>query len=774
MAEAKLRIRQKHDTEANWLKATTFVPLDGELIIYDIDDLHSTPRFKVGDGTKTVGNLPFLIAPADNAISPLYNYLHNIRAYRKGTYNPEGSHYISLYALSKDKTPVTNSDGILALLGDTFKYFPSGAVEDDEEIYKVDYITQDGLFYTVGSTLKVSPWSYLTVVSDAVQDYSGVWNNIGDVKLAGNNTFTGTNKFTNNTLEVDGDDGKAVVFSAESMKIYPDATGFNYTVKYPKGYTSTGDIPSIATTLDIDNCVKLTGDQIVDGSKFFTSKLRTPNGIETTFIYAWSDNNAIDVPNKRGTLFLKEDLNNFTLLISKPSDWNTNYSNYYTKNSDGWFVCNYDDTTWAANKFYSVTPAEFDVQTLNNKIKLQSFNSTVWGQCGGLELSATDGVKLYHSSNELGSSSVGVLKIQDEQFDVTAENATIQLKSGYTNIPLSFAVKDNSSTYFETGLNTLPTGEITSATYCNINAPLNVTNIHGFKQLTSQPSDWSANYDSYYDGFASFNTNATFFGRNIPLYKPTNDIALNVGQDHKISLDYVGKEGGSITVNYGLDVSTNGITVRGPISTAAGYKLELPSSAGTLAHIPTGTSQNAMMFGNGTWKEPITINENTFKSMANKSIYAPTGKGILLDTTYEYTNHGRSYCVMRYGDTEPMFVDPLFDTYSRQVFTHVAITNATATTWQIAADIRVCRTVTIGVKHSKGNLVTLTLTPSMINVSSNNILNTDIVGYGEGSTFHVKVTSIDKVTGGKIATTFSITNNSYNNLKGMWYIWLDY
>ena len=31
------RIQHKHDIEANWLKATTFIPKQGELIIYDID-----------------------------------------------------------------------------------------------------------------------------------------------------------------------------------------------------------------------------------------------------------------------------------------------------------------------------------------------------------------------------------------------------------------------------------------------------------------------------------------------------------------------------------------------------------------------------------------------------------------------------------------------------------------------------------------------------------------------------------------------------------------
>lgn len=62
MAEktAKLRIKQKHDTETNWKKATNFKPEAGELIVYDADNTHSAPRFKVGDGTKLVNALPFV------------------------------------------------------------------------------------------------------------------------------------------------------------------------------------------------------------------------------------------------------------------------------------------------------------------------------------------------------------------------------------------------------------------------------------------------------------------------------------------------------------------------------------------------------------------------------------------------------------------------------------------------------------------------------------------------------------------------------------------
>ena len=49
------RIVQKHDTKANWDKATNFVPLKGEIIVYD--DLK---KIKIGDGVTKVGSLTFI------------------------------------------------------------------------------------------------------------------------------------------------------------------------------------------------------------------------------------------------------------------------------------------------------------------------------------------------------------------------------------------------------------------------------------------------------------------------------------------------------------------------------------------------------------------------------------------------------------------------------------------------------------------------------------------------------------------------------------------
>ena len=56
----KTRVINKHDTEANWNKATSFIPKRGELIVYLPDSIYTYSRMKIGDGTTTVVNLPFI------------------------------------------------------------------------------------------------------------------------------------------------------------------------------------------------------------------------------------------------------------------------------------------------------------------------------------------------------------------------------------------------------------------------------------------------------------------------------------------------------------------------------------------------------------------------------------------------------------------------------------------------------------------------------------------------------------------------------------------
>ena len=72
------RIQQKHDTAANWANATTFIPKKGEIVIYDAEYNTSgvqtqAVRFKIGDGSRTINNLPFALIDYDNRITSLEN-----------------------------------------------------------------------------------------------------------------------------------------------------------------------------------------------------------------------------------------------------------------------------------------------------------------------------------------------------------------------------------------------------------------------------------------------------------------------------------------------------------------------------------------------------------------------------------------------------------------------------------------------------------------------------------------------------------------------------
>lgn len=70
----KSRIVHKHDTESNWLKATNFIPMKGEIIVYDVDENYNYERMKIGDGITVVSSLQFVIDTiTDNTIDDICN-----------------------------------------------------------------------------------------------------------------------------------------------------------------------------------------------------------------------------------------------------------------------------------------------------------------------------------------------------------------------------------------------------------------------------------------------------------------------------------------------------------------------------------------------------------------------------------------------------------------------------------------------------------------------------------------------------------------------------
>ena len=81
MAEKILNTRliNKHDTEVNWLKATNFIPKQGEVIVYDVDENYPYERIKVGDGVCNVNELPFTVVQSDLSVNDETNpaYIKN-------------------------------------------------------------------------------------------------------------------------------------------------------------------------------------------------------------------------------------------------------------------------------------------------------------------------------------------------------------------------------------------------------------------------------------------------------------------------------------------------------------------------------------------------------------------------------------------------------------------------------------------------------------------------------------------------------------------------
>ena len=54
-----VRYQHKHETEENWQKAINFIPLQAEIIVYDVDSIHKQARLKIGDGKTLINDLPF-------------------------------------------------------------------------------------------------------------------------------------------------------------------------------------------------------------------------------------------------------------------------------------------------------------------------------------------------------------------------------------------------------------------------------------------------------------------------------------------------------------------------------------------------------------------------------------------------------------------------------------------------------------------------------------------------------------------------------------------
>ena len=145
-AEKKItsRIQQKHDVAANWAKATNFIPKKGEIIIYDAEyDSNGSEtqavRFKIGDGTRTVNNLPFAVIDYNSRITALESKpgldkvgtVTSVKA--NGTnFNPDSTGKVDLGNLGGGSGPLTFADVVVMTEAEFSEAYLAGTLQDDK------------------------------------------------------------------------------------------------------------------------------------------------------------------------------------------------------------------------------------------------------------------------------------------------------------------------------------------------------------------------------------------------------------------------------------------------------------------------------------------------------------------------------------------------------------------------------------------------------------------------------------------------------------------
>lgn len=168
----KVRHVQKHDVEANWLKATGFTPLAGEIVIYEEDELHSFKRVKIGDGKTNINDLPFTQNPVNYNSSNLlanispndvnFEYSTQSNGWKMHLSNPGGGSGTLYINESKLNDFLTYSD--------VFSMNPDGG-PCTINIQKINADSEAGEFDFINPQLK-TVWDYNALDGE---NYSGTW-----------------------------------------------------------------------------------------------------------------------------------------------------------------------------------------------------------------------------------------------------------------------------------------------------------------------------------------------------------------------------------------------------------------------------------------------------------------------------------------------------------------------------------------------------------------------------------------------------------------------
>lgn len=295
------RIQQKHDVAANWAKATNFIPKKGEIIIYDAEynasgEETQPVRFKIGDGSKTVNNLPFAVIDYGSDIETLEQEVaDNSTAIGKiqGAFETNGT-TVKKATSAGTADKVANGLTIADATFDGSKALEIGAASGHIEITGGSAASPNHV--SIGLKLgNLMPSTYNKVTVDGYGIVTG-GENVDYLT-----SHQGIKKLnTNNTTAQDANASEAIAGSG-TINLHKVAKTGNYNDLLNKP-----TIPSIPT-----NYVTTDTDQDINGLKSFTQLQASDIKIgDSNRIYGASDSPVVDqfLPAKSGTFAMTSDI----------------------------------------------------------------------------------------------------------------------------------------------------------------------------------------------------------------------------------------------------------------------------------------------------------------------------------------------------------------------------------------------------------------------------------------------------------------------------------
>lgn len=320
----KGRIQNKHDTEANWSVAANFKPLAGELIIYDKDNAHSTPRFKVGDGSTLVSDLPFVNGSMefDTDGFSYEDYGGNVGFFSPMNIILSDSEYKASYGITsigyknistdveynlnfptKSGTFAVTSDIDVTAAGNntfsggnTFSGTNNFTGTGNRFTKRTDFV--GGITTTGTNDFSVQELYYISLPkkTGTIALTSDIPSSSDFATLSGTNTFTGTNTFKTETsgslyrtlidqngISVGGGPATSgilidVTYGLDNIKRLYSGTTYTYTFPNKNGMFATmDDIPAVASLAKLAQDNTFTGNNTFTGD--FSRKTQDSSGV---------------------------------------------------------------------------------------------------------------------------------------------------------------------------------------------------------------------------------------------------------------------------------------------------------------------------------------------------------------------------------------------------------------------------------------------------------------------------------------------------------------